>query len=102
AVYGSLNDYYREQSYGAFHVEGKVFDWVEVGKKRAAYSEGSGTGNKSVLLGEAVDKLLARDGKDTLKDFDDLFFLYAGDRVPTNRGALYYPHSGSFLSQGKR
>ncbi len=101
-VHGSLNDYYREQSYGAFHVEGKVFDWVEVSKKRSAYSEGSGTSNKSVLLGEAVDKLLARDGKEVLKDFDGLFFLYAGERVQTNRGALYYPHSGSFLSQGKR
>ena len=38
-VYGSLNDYYLEQSYGAFHVEGKVFDCVEVEKKRADYGE---------------------------------------------------------------
>src|SRR5262249_2614850 len=26
-VFGSLNDYYQEQSYGNIRVEGKVFDW---------------------------------------------------------------------------
>src|SRR5207237_9786917 len=40
-VYGSLNDYYQEQSCGAFRVEGKVFDFVQASKKRAAYSEGN-------------------------------------------------------------
>src|SRR5262249_25863806 len=33
-VHGSLNDYFQEQSCGALRVEGKVFDWVEAGKKR--------------------------------------------------------------------
>ena len=28
--YGSMFDYYLEQSYGKFKLEGKVFDWVEV------------------------------------------------------------------------
>jgi M6 family metalloprotease-like protein len=101
-VHGSLNDYFQEQSYGAFRIEGKVFDWVEVGKKRGDYQQGSGTSNRSALLIEALDKLVARDGKEALKDFDGLFFIYAGDPVRTNRGALYYPHSGGFLHQGKR
>ena len=43
-VYGSLNDFYLEQSSNAMHVEGKVFDWVEVSKNRADYSLGNGTG----------------------------------------------------------
>ena len=30
-----LNDYLIEQSAGGFHLKGKVFDWVEVGKKRS-------------------------------------------------------------------
>ena len=101
-VFGSLNDYFLEQSSGAFHLEGKVFDWVEVKKKRGDYAEGSGTSNKSVLTTEALDKLVARDGKDALRDFDGIFFIYAGERAPTNRGALYYPHSGQVTSQGKR
>src|SRR5262249_6185574 len=102
-VYGSLNDYYLEQSYGKLRVEGKMFNWVEVSKKRADYSEGSTTGRtKSVLLSEAVDKLLERDGKEALKDFDGIFFLYAGDRFQTNRGGIYWPHRASFTHQGKR
>jgi M6 family metalloprotease-like protein len=103
-VYGSLNDYYVEQSCGAFRVEGKVFDWVEVSKPRADYSQGTGTGARSrtSLFSEALDKLLARDGKDALKDFDGLLFIYAGGRFPTNRGGLYWPHRSSVTYNGKR
>jgi hypothetical protein len=103
-VYGSLNDYYQEQSYGNLRVEGKVFDWVEVGKKRADYNQttgGGGGGNRSPLLTEALDQLLARD-KDALKDIDGLFFLYAGGRVQTNRGGLYWPHRSNVNHGGKR
>jgi M6 family metalloprotease-like protein len=106
-VYGSLNDYYQEQSFAALRVEGKVFDWVEVGKKRAEYSQsvgGGGGGNRSgsSLLTEALDKLLEREGKEALKDFDGIFYVYAGDRVQTNRGDLYWPHRASVSHQGKR
>ncbi|HEX5272290.1 MAG TPA: PDZ domain-containing protein [Gemmataceae bacterium] len=101
-VYGSLNDYFLEQSCGAFHLEGKVFDWVEVGKKRGDYQQGSGTSNKTGLPLEALEKVATRDGKDAFKDFDGFLFLYAGDRIPTNRGALYYPHSGTIGFQSRR
>jgi M6 family metalloprotease-like protein len=101
-VHGSLNDYFLEQSAGAFHLDGKVFDWVEVSKKRGEYSQGSGTSNKTALFSEALDKAAARDGKDAFKGFDGFLFLYAGDRVQTNRGALYYPHSGSLTYQSRR
>ncbi len=104
SVFGSMNDYYHELSCGAFRVEGKMFEWVEAAKKRLEYSPGTGTGtgNKTALLSEALDKLLARDGKDALKEFDGIFFLYAGDRVQTSRGGLYWPHRGSVTHQGKR
>jgi M6 family metalloprotease-like protein len=101
-VFGSLNDYYREQSSGAFAITGKVFDWVEVGKKRGDYVQGSGTSNKTAPLVEALDKLTARDGKDCLKDFDGLCFVYAGEPVRGNRGSVYYPHAGGLLHQNKR
>jgi len=103
-VHGSLNDYYAELSCGAFRVEGRVFDWIEVGKKRLEYSPGTGTGasNRSALLVEALDKVAARDGRDVLKDFDGVFFMYAGDRVQTSRGGLYWPHRGSVSWQGRR
>jgi len=101
-VQGSLSDYWFEQSCGALRLDGKVFDWVDVGKKRDDYVQGSGTSNKTALLVEALNKVTARDGKDACKDFDGFLFLYAGERVPTNRGALYYPHAGSVSHQNKR
>ncbi len=101
-VHGSLNDYYQEQSAGALRLEGKVFDWVEVAKKRGDYVQGSGTSNKTALLVEALDKVAARDGKDAFQGFDGFLFLYAGERVSTNRGALYYPHAGSVGYQMRR
>jgi M6 family metalloprotease-like protein len=99
---GSLNDYFLEQSCGAFRLEGKVFGWVEVGKKRGDYMQGSGTSNKTGLPLEALEKVVARDGKDAFKGFDGFLFLYAGERVQTNRGALYYPHAGTVSFQSRR
>jgi M6 family metalloprotease-like protein len=96
-VYGSLYDYYFEQSYGKLAVEGKAFDYVEVSKKRAEYA----TGNRTALLTEALDKLLERD-KEALKDIDGVFFVYAGERFPAARGSLYWPHRASVYHNGKR
>ncbi len=104
AVHGSLNDYFHEQSGGAFHIEGKVFEWVEVSKKRGEYVQGSGTSNKTVPLVEALEKIAARDGKDAFKSFDGFLFIYAGDRLGDrgNRGTLYFPHAGQISFQSKR
>ena len=96
---GSLNDWLIEQSCGAFHIDGKVFDWVEVGKKRGDYIEGSGTSNKTAVLKEALEKLTARDGKKALDGFDAFFFIYAGDRATRTRGAVYWPHAGTISFQ---
>src|SRR5262249_11275111 len=99
-VYGSMNDYYHELSCGGFRVEGKAFAPVKAEKKRADYGTDR---NRSSLLSEALDKLLTRDGKDALKDFDGLFFVYAGGRVQgANRGSLYWPHRATVSHQGKR
>ena len=103
-VWGSMADYYREISHGQFAVEGKFLGWQEVAKKRLEYSTGSGTSNreKTALLAEAMDKLLARLGADGLKGYDGVFFVYAGERVETTRGGLYWPHRASVTHQGKR
>ncbi len=104
SVYGSLNDYFHEQSYSKFRLTGKVFAPVQVAKKRGDYVQGTGTGfaARAALLTEALGKLEARDGKDALKGFDGLCFIYSGQRIKTNRGNLYYPHSGSVTFQDKR
>jgi M6 family metalloprotease-like protein len=99
-VYGSLNDYYQEQSCGALRVEGKVFEWVEVKGKRASYAESER--NRFALLTEALDRLREREGSEFLAGFDGLFFLYAGDRVRTRRGGLYWPHKANVSWRGRR
>jgi M6 family metalloprotease-like protein len=96
--YGSMYDYYLEQSYGHFKLEGKMFDWVEVSNKRADYA----TGNRTRLLTEALDKLIAREGKEALKGFDGIFFLYAGARYPAARGSLYWAHRANVSHGGRR
>jgi M6 family metalloprotease-like protein len=100
-VYGSMYDYYLEQSFGALKIEGKAFDYVEVSKKKNDYA----TGSRMALLTEALDKVLARDGQGALKDLDGVFFIYAGERPSPQvapRGSLYWPHRASVSHNGKR
>jgi immune inhibitor A len=99
-VHGSMNDYYKEQSFGKLKIEGKMFDFVQVSKKRMDY--GQGNANKTALFNEVCEKLLERDGKDALNDFDGVFFLYAGKRPQVPRGSLYWPHRSNYTFQGKR
>jgi M6 family metalloprotease-like protein len=99
SVYGSLYDYYQELSCGVLKVEGKVFDWVKVSKKRTDYLQST---NRTALLTEAADALLKRDGPKALSGFDGIFFIFAGGRVATNRGTLYWPHRANFSYGGQR
>lgn len=101
-VFGSLNDYYQEQSFRKLKVTGKCFDYLTVAKKRSEYAQANTGAGKTALLGEALDQLYKRDGKDALKDFDGIFFVYAGERVQTNRGGIYWPHKYFLMHQGKR
>ncbi len=104
-VHGSLNDYYLEQSFGALRVEGRVFDWVLVGKNRQDYAPGTGTGlrDRTALLVEALEKVVARDGKAALDALDGIYFMYAGDRVRNaSRGSLYWPHRSNVTFQNRR
>lgn len=100
-TYGSMNDYYQEQSFGKLKVQGKFFPFVAVSKKRNDYAAANTGPGKTAMLTEALDKLYARDGKDALKDFDGIFFLHAGGRVQTNRGGIFWPHK-SFVSHGDK
>ncbi|HEX8916039.1 MAG TPA: M6 family metalloprotease domain-containing protein [Humisphaera sp.] len=98
-VFGSLNDYYREVSCGRLRVEGKVFDWVTAAKNRADYGAGSGDRR---LLNEGLELLQKREGADVIKGFDGFLFLYAGGRVQTNRGNVFWPHKGLVIHQNRR
>jgi M6 family metalloprotease-like protein len=97
-VFGSLTDYYREQSANAFRLTGRVFDPVPVSRRRAEYAESA---NRSALFTEALDRLLARDSSAALRNFDGLCFVYGGDRFPSHRGDLYWPHRGHVTYGGR-
>ena len=102
-VYGSFGDFYREVSCGKLAVSGKVFAPVAVAKKREEFATTQREQDQTAFYNEIVDRLIEREGKDALKDFDGLIFIYAGDRYPkVNRGALFWPHRGSFMRAGKR
>jgi M6 family metalloprotease-like protein len=98
-VYGSMNDYYREISSGKFKVTGKVFEPISVSKQRNDYTQ---TSNRSAMLTEALDLLLVREGNDALKDFDGLHFIYAGSRLQTQRGGIFWPHRANLIYRNQR
>jgi M6 family metalloprotease-like protein len=103
AAAGSLADYFQEVSCGGLKVEGKVFDWLEAKKNRMEYAPGNGTGvrDKTALLAEMVEKIQEKHGKDALKGYDGLCFVYAGNMAASNPGSLYYPHRGSLRVGGQ-
>lgn len=98
-VYGSMNDFYIEQSDGICKVEGKVFAAVAVEKKRMEYASGS---PRTAILDQALTLVLARDGEKALEGFDGVFFLYASSRAAISRGNILWPHKGFYTYKGKR
>jgi M6 family metalloprotease-like protein len=103
AVHGSLADYYREVSCGRLNVSGRVFAPVTVGKPRGEYAGNTRDSDKTALLNQALDRLLEREGRGALRDFDGLIFIYAGERYPrANRGTIYWPHRASVTHNGRR
>ena len=98
-VYGSMNDFYIEQSDGSCKVDGKVFAAVTVEKKRMEYASGS---PRTAILDQALTLVFARDGEKALEGYDGVFFLYAGSRAAITRGNILWPHKGFYTYKGKR
>lgn len=98
-VYGSMNDYYEEISYGDLRIKGKAFAPVTLEKKRIEYSTAS---PKNQIMEQALDKVFARDGNDVLDGYDGVFFMYAGARAPVVRGNILWPHRSTMSHKGKR
>lgn len=99
-VYGSFNDYFLEVSCGALKIEGKVFDWIALDKKRADYADPP---NRGVFLNEALERFFARYGADALDSYDGLCFLIAGTRYPTGlRNSIFWPHRNVHTYKGKK
>ncbi len=101
-VYGSLADYYAENSGGKLAISGRVFDWVTLDDPRG-YFEEKRMGDREAfrrLLPRAVALVQERDGEDCFDDLDGLVFLYAGKQSYL-RPLMLWPHRAN-LRVGKR
>ena len=66
-AYGSMYDYFAEESFGKLKVQGKMMPWVTVSKNRDEYTQGTNGGAMNrTLLPEAIEALLSRDGRNAL------------------------------------
>jgi M6 family metalloprotease-like protein len=101
-VFGSVADYYDENSAGRFALEGKVFAWTRLAVKRAAL-EGTGwlarASGFARLLPEALVALEAREGAGALDRFDGVAFVVAGGFGPF--GTVLWPHSAAVPWRGR-
>ncbi len=101
-VYGSLADYYAENSGGKLEVAGKCFDWVTLAKTREYFEErrmGDREASKE-LLPKAVELVQARDGEGCFDAYDGIVFIYAGKQT-YKRPWMLWPHRAS-IKAGKR
>ncbi len=87
-VYGSMNDYYQEVSFGKLKVQGKVFDPVLLTRTRKDYSVDP---NKKQLFTDVLDRIVAKDPK-ALEPYDGFFFLFAGPKFAQVRNNVFWPH----------
>ncbi|HEX4792974.1 MAG TPA: M6 family metalloprotease domain-containing protein [Humisphaera sp.] len=101
-AYGSVAEYFAEQSYGAQRIDGKMIGWVTVSKKRQEYILGSDNSGRHPLIVEATGQVFQQIGINSLEGYDAIAFMYAGARIQTNRGAVYYPHAAATLYRGLR
>lgn len=100
-AYGSVADYYDENSAGRFALEGEVFDWVEV---PSTWQENAGStaflaSTFQGYMHEAIEALQADHGDDVLDRFDAVTFVTAGNRGP--RGGTLWPHASGLWHDGR-
>ena len=93
-TYGSMRDYYKEQSVDTFDLDGKVFGWVEAKETWAYYDEqdmGGGDGGKETLFRSTLKAVRKKFGRDALDGYQGVVFIYAGERRSL-RGSQLWPH----------
>ncbi len=96
----SLRDYYRDQSFGALDVVGRLFPTVAVPAKRATFARQPMGAGPDSLYDRALRALHARDGDGALRSFDVISFLYPGEVAsPPRRGM--WPHRATIRVGGR-
>jgi M6 family metalloprotease-like protein len=102
ACFGSVADWYRENSSGRFELEGKIFDWVKIGSKRKTFERedtiGKGVGF-ALFLVRALHTFEAREGKDALDAYDAVSFVISGGAGP--HMSVLWPHAAGIPWHGR-
>ena len=91
-VYGSVNDFYQEMSYGKFKIEGTVFDWIELKGARQQYVDANF--GSAIVQEEGAKAVIGKYGEHILDDFDAYVFIWAGP--PVARISALWPMQVSF------
>jgi M6 family metalloprotease-like protein len=100
-TYGSVADYYDENSCGKLAIEGRVFDWIELPKKRSEYTGLRGNVATGFFT-NVVAVLESREGTNVLKEFDGVAVIYSGDRASSiTRGSFLWPHRSNVTLKRK-
>jgi len=100
-VFGSMADYYHENSSGRFELTGRVYDWVEIGATRAQVDQLPPLPllGQARLCRDAMERVVARAGRDVFADADAVAFVAAG---PTGTwGRVLWPHSSNLVWRGR-
>lgn len=97
-VYGSVNDWYHDQSLGRFGITGKVFDWVAVEDAFETVRNLKGKEARERCTIRAMEELKAREGLKTLDDFDSWLFIHAGPIVGPP-GNILWSHRSTLLGK---
>ncbi len=98
-VFGSLADYYAENSCGRFALEGDVLKTAEVRAPRADIGRMFAPLAWARFLGDALASLSARAGADALDSFDAVAFVIAGDHGPP--ASVLWPHANVIPYRGR-
>lgn len=100
-VFGSMADYYDENSAGRFRLTGKVYDWVSLPKTKAEYNKlkPDPIMGQRQFLGKAMDLVRAREGKDVFAQTDGVAFVFAGPRGA--HANILWPHSSVMFDRGR-
>lgn len=100
-AFGSLAEWYAENSGGALQVGGRAFDWVRIPGTRAGLAARPMFLGQRALFGAALDALLRREGPRALDGFHALAFVVAGEMHGLERGSVLWPHSAALLHRGR-
>jgi M6 family metalloprotease-like protein len=99
-LFGSVRDYYHDQSFGALDVAGRVLPTVSVPAAKRVFAEQPMGAGPDSLYARAILALEARDGSAVLREFDGVAFLYPGEVASAPRRGLW-PHRATVRSGGR-